>query len=85
MSVYPNLEAIRNSCPAIGDLDPEEVIPVKKDEFDATVGIAACSVPTDLIIEACTFGCRNVTAVSSTGCPLRDEPRKVSLQPLATA
>ena len=79
MSVYPSREAIIESCPAIGDLDPDEVVPVTPDEFEITVGKAACKIPVQLIVAACTFGCRSVIAVSSTGCPLRDGPAKVSI------
>lgn len=71
-----DIEAIRNSCPAVLKklVDGEELIPILEvDEWDANLGKARCNIPTDTRIEAkVPFGCRGVTSVSSTGCPLRD-------------
>ena len=52
----------------------EEGIPlIKIDEWDASDGTARCNINCDTKIEAgITWGCRNITFLSTTGCPLRD-------------
>jgi hypothetical protein len=81
---YPLLEAIRGSCPAIQQrlVDATKGTPVVEiEQYEQGVGRARCDIDVDTIIAAgITWGCRNITAVSSTGCPLRDGgPVKVRL------
>lgn len=82
---YPFIEAIRQSCPVVQQklVDAAQAVKIiEEDKWEKDVGKAICSVDTEsMIIAKVPYGCRGVTAVSSTGCPLRDAaPVKVRLK-----
>ena len=72
---YYELSAIRASCPVLKqDLANAQLVDVVKyDEWEENIGYAQCRIPTDIMaLIPGLWGCRNVTTVCSTGCPLRD-------------
>jgi hypothetical protein len=79
-----SLDIIRKSCPAInqGLIDETVGITTSQDEWEiiSREAKAECRIPVQIKENAgITGGCRYVTKVSSTGCPLRDRlPVKVS-------
>jgi hypothetical protein len=84
----PSLEAIRKSCPPLQNLSEAEVAAltpvVEQNPLTPDEATVECLVPTDSKLDypsVCGFGCRRNTAVSESGCPLRDGRIKVSVVP----
>ena len=74
MSHY-SIEAIRANCPVIQNGEDEEtIVPVVDKELysDSLVKTNCCASPDQKIKAGISYGCREVTGLSSTGCPLRN-------------
>ena len=73
--IYPEFTAIKGSCLVLKKAPENEqlVRVVKMDELQEGVGYAQCEIPAEVIaLIPGLWGRRNVTAVSSLGCPLRE-------------